>query len=339
PGDPRTSRGTHRRARLARIQHRPRRASRPVGAPRAAPAGRHGHTDFHRELRRGAPGSAGARRGGLGEEPTGRDRVPDTAAAGEAVSARPVSARGPSMRLLVLAVPLAPLAAGCASTPPGPDPVQLKLNDLDARIARIETNQVEAAQRMDEVQARMRELRGRIEELEHNNEALAKQQRDLYADLDKRLAAASAARSAAPGAAGDGAATAGATTGGATAGSGAGAAPEGGGTAPAMGAGGAGAAAPGAAAPGAASSTEQAVYAQAFDALKAGSYSVATTGFKDFLASYPSSPLAENAQYWLGEAYYVNHDYESAAGAFRAVLKKWPDSRKAPDALLKLGYT
>ncbi|TLY62813.1 MAG: tol-pal system protein YbgF [Gammaproteobacteria bacterium] len=103
---------------------------------------------------------------------------------------------------------------------------------------------------------------------------------------------------------------------------------------PATGAGGAGAAAPSAA-----SSTEQAVYAQAFDALKAGSYSVAITGFKDFLASYPSSPLAENAQYWLGEAYYVNHDYESAAGAFRAVLKKWPDSRKAPDALLKLGYT
>jgi tol-pal system protein YbgF len=81
------------------------------------------------------------------------------------------------------------------------------------------------------------------------------------------------------------------------------------------------------------------VYGQAFDALKAGSYSVAITGFKDFLTSYPSSPLAENAQYWLGEAYYVNHDYDGAAGAFRAVLKKWPDSRKAPDALLKLGYT
>jgi TolA-binding protein len=35
----------------------------------------------------------------------------------------------------------------------------------------------------------------------------------------------------------------------------------------------------------------------------------------------------------------VNHDYDSAAGAFRSVLKKWPDSRKAPDALLKLGFT
>jgi tol-pal system protein YbgF len=84
---------------------------------------------------------------------------------------------------------------------------------------------------------------------------------------------------------------------------------------------------------------EQAVYNQAFDALKAGSYSVAITGFKDFMAHYPASPLAENAQYWLGEAYYVNHDYDPAANAFRTVLKKWPNSRKAPDALLKLGFT
>jgi TolA-binding protein len=35
----------------------------------------------------------------------------------------------------------------------------------------------------------------------------------------------------------------------------------------------------------------------------------------------------------------VNHDYDSAAEAFRTLLKKWPDAHKAPDALLKLGYT
>ncbi|HEY1492614.1 MAG TPA: tol-pal system protein YbgF, partial [Steroidobacteraceae bacterium] len=87
------------------------------------------------------------------------------------------------------------------------------------------------------------------------------------------------------------------------------------------------------------SSTEEAIYSQAYDALKAGSYSIAITGFKDFLTTYPTSPLTENAQYWLGEAYYVSHDYDAAAGAFRTVLKKWPESRKAPDALLKLGYT
>jgi tol-pal system protein YbgF len=232
------------------------------------------------------------------------------------------------MRLTLLASSVAVLAVGCASTPPEADPVQLKLNDLDARITRIErivANQVEVAQRLDEVQGAVRQLRGRLEELEHGNEALAKQQRDLYADLDKRLAAASGA--AAAGAASGGAASGGAASGGATAE----AAAPGGATSPG--------AAPGAAAGNPPSSVEQAVYTQAFDALKAGSYSVAITGFKDFLGTYPASALAENAQYWLGEAYYVNHDYEAAAAAFRAVLKKWPDSRKAPDALLKLGYT
>ena len=111
-------------------------------------------------------------------------------------------------------------------------------------------------------------------------------------------------------------------------------------------AGGAGAAAASAAAgsagsdsAGAGTSEEQRVYGQSFDALKAGSYSVAITGFKSFLSSYPASPLAENAQYWLGEAFYVTRDFDSATGAFRNVLQKWPDSRKAPDALLKLGYT
>jgi tol-pal system protein YbgF len=222
------------------------------------------------------------------------------------------------MRLTLLALSVATLAGGCASTPPEADPVQVKLNDLDARITRIErivANQVEVAQHVDEVQSTVRQLRGRLEELEHGSEALAKQQRDLYADLDKRLAAAggaAAGRAAAASASGETAAAGGATSPGA---------------------------APSAAAGNAPSSVEQAVYTQAFDALKAGSYSVAITGFKDFLGTYPASPLAENAQYWLGEAYYVNHDYEAAAAAFRVVLKKWPDSRKAPDALLKLGYT
>src|SRR5438874_2201470 len=96
------------------------------------------------------------------------------------------------MRLTLLALSVAALVGGCASTPPEADPVQLKLNDLDARITRIErivANQVEAAQRLDEVQSAVRQLRGRLEELEHGHEALAKQQRDLYADLDKRQAA------------------------------------------------------------------------------------------------------------------------------------------------------
>jgi len=223
-----------------------------------------------------------------------------------------------TLRLSLAALATAAALAGCATTPEDDPALQQKLSDLDGRTERLERgvqNQVTQSQRVDELQAQVRELQGRIDELEHGQQNLAKQQRDLYSDLDKRLSGASAA-----GSAGTAGTPAGAPAGGA--------------------AGAAGAAADNAVPPDSgASSTEQAVYQQAFDSLKAGSYSLAITGFKDFLTNYPASPLAENAQYWLGESYYVNHDYDSAGSAFRAVLKKWPDSRKAPDALLKLGYT
>ena len=253
-------------------------------------------------------------------------------------SCTPVSGRFPTRRVGALAVAVVATlsAAGCASTPAADDPVQVKLNDIDARVTRIEriiSNQslVELAQHLDQVQADVRQLRGRVEELEYNTESMRKQQRDLYSDLDKRLAAiggGSAGGAAAGALSGSGS---GAGAGSSSPQSGAGAASA------AAGAGAAGSAA--ADSGGAGTSEEQRVYGQSFDALKAGSYSIAITGFKDFLTSYPASPLAENAQYWLGEAYYVTRDFDSASGAFKSVLSKWPDSRKAPDALLKLGYT
>jgi tol-pal system protein YbgF len=230
------------------------------------------------------------------------------------------------------------LASGCATTPPDQDPVQVKLNDLDARVTRIEriiSNQslVEMAQHLDAVQADVRQLRGRIEELEYKQEALRKQQ----SELSKRSTAGGSSGSAGGGPGADGVtASAGAGAGSAGAG-GLGAA---GGDSTSAGGGSAGPATGSAAADSAgATSEEQTVYAQSFDALKAGSYSVAITGFKDFLANHPASPLAENAQYWLGEAYYVTHDLDAAATAFRNVVQKWPNSRKTPDALLKLGFT
>jgi len=252
----------------------------------------------------------------------------------------PVSGRFPTRRVGALATALvATLSAGCASTPAADDPVQVKLNDIDARVTRIEriiSNQslVELAQHLDQVQADVRQLRGRIEELEYNTESTRKQQRDLYSDLDKRLAAIGGGTS--------GAAAAGALSGGGSAGVGGGSSSSQSAAGAAGSAGPPSAAAAGTAAAdsgGAGTSEEQRVYGQSFDALKAGSYSIAITGFKDFLSSYPASPLAENAQYWLGEAFYVTRDFDSASGAFRTVLQKWPDSRKAPDALLKLGYT
>jgi len=210
--------------------------------------------------------------------------------------------------------------AACA-TNPAEDPVQIKLNDLDARLGGVErvvSNQslVDMSRRIDALEAQLRELRGGVEMLQNGSDTTRKSQRDLYGDLDKRLSMLEAnarAMQGAGGGAGDMGASAGGTPGAATGGAVGG--PAGG------------------------AIDDQAAYNAAFEKLKAGSYGDAIAGFKDMMSRYPSSTLLDNAQYWIGEAYYVTRDYDLAASAFRAVGERWPASRKAPDALLKLGYT
>jgi tol-pal system protein YbgF len=193
------------------------------------------------------------------------------------------------------------LLGGCA-TAPEEDPVQTRLNDLDARVGRIDrivSNQslMQMAQRVDAQQEELRQLRGRIEELQNENATLRKQQRDLYADLDKRLnQAVTAATTAANTAASSPPAPA----------------PEG---------------------------DELGLYNKAMEQLRARNYPAAVEGFRTLAATYPNGQMADNTQYWLGEAYYVTAEYDHAAAAFQRVLSTWPNSRKAPDAMLKLGYT
>ena len=197
------------------------------------------------------------------------------------------------------------LLAACA-TNPAEDPLQIRLNDFDTRLGRVErvvSNQslVDMSRRLDTLEAQLRELRGMSEVQANGSEALRKQQRDLYADLDKRLATLEGGGQAAAGVNVGAAAIAGA-----------------GATAPV---------------------DDQAVYTRAFEQLKAGDYHAAIEQFQGLMKNYPQSQLLDNAQYWIGEAYYVTRDYDLAAKAFRAVGERWPASRQAPDALLKLGYT
>src|SRR5512146_1400705 len=129
----------------------------------------------------------------------------------------------------VIALALVALVTGCASTPPEDDPVQMKLKDLDDRLTRVErilSNQAEMAQHQDEVQA-VRELRGRVDELENSSQAMRKQQRDLYNDLDKRLNAMGAGGNGAGGNSVPPSAQNNATAGAGAGGAGAGGAPQG----------------------------------------------------------------------------------------------------------------
>ncbi len=209
---------------------------------------------------------------------------------------------------------LALAMAGCAGTPPEADPVQLKVNDLDTRLARIErvvANQslLDLANQNEAMRADLRAMHNDIDQLTNRLETSRKEQHDLYADLDRRMRVLEAR--------------------------------GGGGSAPAAAAGPGDAAAAGAAGAGASAasgSDDKAAYQAAFDLLKNSQFDAAIAAFQKFLASFPDSSLADNAQYWLGEADYVNKSFTDAQVAFQKVVDKYPQSRKVPDALLKIGY-
>ena len=83
---------------------------------------------------------------------------------------------------------------------------------------------------------------------------------------------------------------------------------------------------------------EQAEYDVAFANIKTKP-SQAISQFRAFLKKYPQSPLAANAQYWLGEVMYSSRNYRGAIDEFVVVLEQYSDSSKAPDAAIKLGYS
>ena len=84
---------------------------------------------------------------------------------------------------------------------------------------------------------------------------------------------------------------------------------------------------------------EKAVYDQAFQSLKDLKYADAAEQFLTFVNVYPASDYADNAQYWLGESYYVTRNYDIALEAFSTLLSDYPTSPKVADGLLKIGYT
>ena len=80
------------------------------------------------------------------------------------------------------------------------------------------------------------------------------------------------------------------------------------------------------------------LYHAAYETLRNGHNVRAIAEFKTLLTEFPNGEYADNAQYWLGEAYKVNQDLNAAKAAFSKVVSNYSGSPKVPDALLKLGY-
>jgi len=192
---------------------------------------------------------------------------------------------------------------------------------LEERVSQLEKRLsggtlMEMFNRMEQLQAEVLKLRGEMEELSHKLDEAQKQQRDMYTDLDQRMQQLTAGGTAATpqmpaeqSAPSDADAAASAES-----------------------------EAPQAPAPAAADSgNRQAAYQKAFDTLKEGKYPEAIKAFKSFIASYPTGEYADNAHYWLAEAYYVSRDLNASRDMFRKMIKDFPQSSKVPDALLKIG--
>lgn len=75
-------------------------------------------------------------------------------------------------------------------------------------------------------------------------------------------------------------------------------------------------------------------YEAALNLFKAGKYKEASNAFSNFVAAYPSGSLAPSAQFWLGNAWYAQRDCKRAIEAQNLLLSKWPNSPKAPEAML-----
>lgn len=81
----------------------------------------------------------------------------------------------------------------------------------------------------------------------------------------------------------------------------------------------------------------QALYDRGYTLYHQGRYLDAEATFQRFLQGHGDTDLADNAQYWIGEARFARGDTSGSLAAFREVVSRYPRGNKVADALLKAG--
>lgn len=85
------------------------------------------------------------------------------------------------------------------------------------------------------------------------------------------------------------------------------------------------------------SASAQDLYDEGYAQYHQGNYIDAESRFRRFLQESGNTNLADNAQYWIGEARFARGDTRGALAAFRETVERYPQGNKVPDALLKAG--
>lgn len=83
----------------------------------------------------------------------------------------------------------------------------------------------------------------------------------------------------------------------------------------------------------------QRMYDNAYSDYTGGQYDIAIQGFNAYIASFPKSDKADDAQLNIGNAYYAAGKYREAADAFQKVISNYVNSDSVPAAYYKLGLT
>jgi tol-pal system protein YbgF len=79
------------------------------------------------------------------------------------------------------------------------------------------------------------------------------------------------------------------------------------------------------------------LFAAAYADYSRGNDELALSEFRQYVETYPSSELADNAQYWIGEILYAQKKLPEASAAFEQVKMISPNGDKTPTALYKRG--
>ena len=81
----------------------------------------------------------------------------------------------------------------------------------------------------------------------------------------------------------------------------------------------------------------KALYLEAFYLFHGRKYEASRKKLQRLLEMFPDTDFSENAQYWIGENYFMQKKYKEACMAFETVLTKYKKGKKSADSLFKLG--
>ena len=77
------------------------------------------------------------------------------------------------------------------------------------------------------------------------------------------------------------------------------------------------------------------LYKDAYETFHKGDLEGARRKFEAFLKQYPNTELSDNAQFWVGETYYLKKDYERAILEYEKAIVKYPEGDKISAAIFK----